>query len=124
MPRKVSLPGTTEIFRATQPGEDVTDEALPSGEDMADEALPSGEDIIGVKPVTRVTGRVRHDEKITVYVSSAELLALESARLHLRADHGIAIDRGRIVRAAIGMALSDLADRGRDSELVKRLHES
>ena len=44
------------------------------------------------------SGRVRHDEKITVYVSAEELLALEQARLNLRARHSMAVDRGRIVR--------------------------
>ena len=34
----------------------------------------------------RGSGRVRHDEKITVYVSTEELLALENARLQLRAQ--------------------------------------
>ena len=31
----------------------------------------------------RVSGRVRHEEKITVYVSAEELLALEQARLNV-----------------------------------------
>ena len=39
---------------------------------------------------------MRHDEKITVYISKEELLALETARLTLR-GHGLAVDRGRIV---------------------------
>lgn len=69
------------------------------------------------------TGRVRHDEKITVYVSSDELLDLERARLSLRAEHRMAVDRGRIVRAALAMALGDLADHGADSELVRRLSQ-
>lgn len=67
------------------------------------------------------SGRVRHEEKITVYVSRDELLALEQARLTLRAQHGTAVDRGRIVREALAATLSDLADRGSDSELVRRL---
>ncbi|MFC6358154.1 hypothetical protein [Luteococcus peritonei] len=67
------------------------------------------------------TGRVRHDEKITVYVSSEELLGLEQARLQLRAQHGLRADRGRIVRAAVAIALAELAEHGADSELVRRL---
>ena len=55
MPRRVSLPGASELFRPTQP---VEEEAPPSGEQA------------------RGSGRVRHDEKITVYVSREELLAL------------------------------------------------
>jgi hypothetical protein len=65
--------------------------------------------------------RTRHDEKITVYISADELLALESARLTLRAQHGVAADRGRIVREAISVLLADLADRGEESVLVRRL---
>ncbi|RFU19245.1 hypothetical protein [Geodermatophilus marinus] len=67
------------------------------------------------------TERTRHDEKITVYLSAEELLALESARLSLRAEHGVAADRGRIVREAIAVLLADLADSGADSVLVRRL---
>ncbi|MGY1616606.1 hypothetical protein ACI797_07630 [Geodermatophilus sp. SYSU D00691] len=65
--------------------------------------------------------RTRHDEKITVYLSADELLALESARLTLRAHHGVAADRGRIVREAVAVLLGDLAERGAESVLVKRL---
>jgi hypothetical protein len=65
--------------------------------------------------------RTRHDEKITVYISADELLALESARLTLRGQHGVAADRGRIVREAINVLLADLAERGEDSVLVARL---
>ena len=67
------------------------------------------------------TGRVRHDEKITVYVSSEELLALERLRLDLRAEHGLAVDRGRIVRAAIASALAAIAEQGADADVLKRL---
>jgi hypothetical protein len=72
----------------------------------------------------RSTGRVRHDEKITVYVSAEELLALEQARLTLRARHGMAVDRGRIVREAIAAMLADLEMSGEGSELVRRLSAS
>jgi hypothetical protein len=68
--------------------------------------------------------RTKHDEKITVYISADELVALESARLTLRAHHGLAADRGRIVREAISVLLADLADRGEDSVLVHRLKGS
>ena len=65
--------------------------------------------------------RTKHDEKITVYISADELVALEGARLSLRAQHGVAADRGRIVREAISVLLADLAERGEDSVLVRRL---
>jgi hypothetical protein len=70
------------------------------------------------------SGRERHDEKITVYCSPEELLDLESARLTLRADHGLAIDRGRIVREAVAVVLADLEAKGEASILVRRLRES
>ena len=72
----------------------------------------------------RGSGRIRHEEKITVYVSAEELLALEQARLTLRARHGTAVDRGRIVREAIALMLADLEASGDDSELVRRLSAS
>jgi hypothetical protein len=71
----------------------------------------------------RVSGRVTHEEKITVYCSSGELLALQRARLALHADHNIRVDRGRLVREAIALALADLAERGGASPLVQRLTE-
>ena len=102
MPRRVDLPGAAELFR------------------------PTASDAPGAAPAPaasapKPTGRVRHEEKITVYVSSEELLALEQARLTLRAHHGLAIDRGRIVRTAIGLAMADLASRGAESDLVREL---
>jgi hypothetical protein len=65
--------------------------------------------------------RTKHDEKITVYISADDLLALETARLTLRGQHGVAADRGRIVREAISVLLADLDERGADSVLVRRL---
>ena len=73
------------------------------------------------RPVRNKNDRTKHDEKITVYISADELLALESARLTLRGQHGVAADRGRIVREAISVLLADLDERGEDAVLVKRL---
>ena len=73
------------------------------------------------RPARSRAERTKHDEKITVYISADELVALESARLALRAQHGVAADRGRIVREAISVILADLAERGDDSVLVQRL---
>lgn len=67
------------------------------------------------------SGRERHEEKITVYCSADELVDLESARLALRADHGLAVDRGRIVREALAVVLADLRAKGEASVLVRRL---
>jgi hypothetical protein len=73
------------------------------------------------RPARNRADRNKHDEKITVYISADELVALEGARLTLRAQHGVAADRGRIVREAISVLLADLAERGDDAVLVRRL---
>lgn len=70
------------------------------------------------------SGRERHEEKITVYCSPEELVDLETARLTLRAEHGLAIDRGRIVREALAVVLADLEAKGEASILVRRLRPS
>ncbi|MFF1509326.1 hypothetical protein [Streptomyces sp. NPDC058326] len=75
----------------------------------------------GRTPNRRPSGRERHDEKITVYVSAEELMDLEHARLVLRGEHGLAVDRGRIVREAVAVVLADLESRGDASILVRRL---
>ena len=76
-----------------------------------------------VKPRSEKS-RTRHEEKITVYCSADELLALETARLTLRGQHGVAADRGRIVREAIAVLLADLEVHGEDSVLVRRLRKN
>jgi hypothetical protein len=111
VPRRVKLPGAAELFRPTQENAQDRDRAA---------APADSDDGLG----RRSTGRVRHDEKITVYVSQDELLALEQARLTLRARHGMAVDRGRIVREAIAAALAEFESTGGDSELVRRLSQS
>jgi hypothetical protein len=58
---------------------------------------------------------------MTVYVTSDELLEIEHARLLLRRDHDLAVDRGRLVREAIAMVLADFESRGPQSALVRRL---
>jgi hypothetical protein len=73
------------------------------------------------RPARNRNDRTKHDEKITVYISADELMALETARLTLRGQHGVAADRGRIVREAIAVLLADLDERGDESVLVRRL---
>jgi hypothetical protein len=72
----------------------------------------------------RPSGREKHDEKITVYCSAEELFELERARLALRGDHGMVVDRGRIVREAVAVVLADLDAKGESSILVRRLREA
>jgi hypothetical protein len=128
MPRRVSLPGAAELFRSTPAQRQDPADAEPvteadPGPGTAPAAEQSNGATSGAPGRPRGSGRVRHDEKITVYVSNDELLDLERARLALRADHGMAVDRGRIVREALALAIGDLAERGADSDLVRRLSQ-
>jgi hypothetical protein len=93
--RRVSLPGVAELLRPAAPGPDGGDLRLASG-------------------------REKHSQKITVYLSAEELLDLERARLALL-RYGAAADRGRIVREAIAVLLADLDARGKDSLLALRI---
>jgi hypothetical protein len=68
----------------------------------------------------QATGRERHEQKITVYLSAGELLDLEHARLKLR-RFGFVVDRGRLVREAIAILLADLDARGKDSLAARRI---
>jgi hypothetical protein len=86
--------------------------------------LAAASELATEQPGRRGSGRIRHEEKITVYVSAEELLALEQARLTLRAQCGMGVDRGRIVREAIAAMLADLEASADDSELVRRLSTS
>ncbi len=140
MPRRVGLPGASELFRPTDVGSEQPADAAgerpvrrrrtaaqaepPRGLRASDAPPPTS----GAAPRRRAgavehSGRVRHDEKITVYVSSEELLALEHLRLDLRAEHGLAVDRGRIVRAAIASALASIVEQGAVADVVKRLSQ-
>ncbi|MEU6353920.1 hypothetical protein ABZ896_32085 [Streptomyces sp. NPDC047072] len=94
-------------------------EAQEGSAQAADAAQPRGKR--GRAANRRPSGRERHDEKITVYVSAEELMDLEHARLVLRGEHGLAVDRGRIVREAVAVVLADLESRGDASILVRRL---
>ena len=107
---RTSLPGAAELFRSTAPADGWFEEPKPPVSHRAESALPR-----------RGTPRQKHTSKITVYVSDEELLALEHARLALRAMHGLAVDRGRVVREAVAIILADLEDNGENSMLVRRL---
>jgi hypothetical protein len=117
--RRVSLPTADDLFRPTGP----TPVAEPPVEEapVQEAAADSADDAVA-RP-RKPSGRVRHDEKMTVYVTSDELLDLEHARLSLRRSHGLAVDRGRLVREAIALVLADLEAHGDDSALVRRLTE-
>jgi hypothetical protein len=147
-PRRVSLPGADELFRTTggmalspslsrpeAPRTETarsTEKAGPVAEvpQARPESQPAGPEDPAAEAARRPrrgraprrpSGRERHDEKITVYVSAEELMDLEHARLVLRGEHGLAVDRGRVVREAIAVVLADLEQRGEASILVRRL---
>lgn len=65
----------------------------------------------------------KHDQKVTFYCTGEDLVALERARLRLRSEHGVAADRGRIVRAALSYLLEDFEARADDSILLRKLSE-
>ena len=117
MPRRVSLPAADDLFRPT------ADKAVRAVPDTAPQAEAEGDGDGDQASPRKPSGRVRHDEKMTVYVTSDELLDLEQARLVLRRDHGLAVDRGRLVREAVALVLADLDENGLDSLLVQRLTE-
>jgi hypothetical protein len=127
MPRRVTLPGADELFRSTGGVTRAADEddvaTYGSGAATSTEVLerPSGAAMQRPAGPRRPSGRQRHEEKITVYVSPSELVDLERARLVLRAEHGLAVDRGRIVREALAVVLADLEAKGDQSILVRRL---
>ena len=102
--KRPTMPGADELFRATAPA--------PAAEKAESDSAVSA------------SGRVKHDEKMTVYVTAAELLAVEQARLKLRSELGRSVDRGRFVRAALALALADLEARGTDSDVARRLSET
>jgi len=127
MSRRVSLPGADELFRQT-----TTLSAVPSQTPTPIEDVPTAP--ITNKKSVRTTsrrrvnsfdkspsGRERHDEKITVYLSPEELYDLEQARLALRGDLGLAVDRGRIVRESLAIIIADLETKGDQSIIARRL---
>jgi hypothetical protein len=133
MTRRASLPGADELFRANTPAlSAVRHVAVEPQETPIVKTAPAftNQTKKGVRsiPRRRVTavdkspsGRERHDEKITVYLSPDELFDIDQARLTLRGDLGLAVDRGRIVRESIAVIIADLEAKGDQSILARRL---
>lgn len=113
--RRAELPAADDIFRPTDAGRS------PQTGEPPVRAVPDKEPSASSSKTRRTSGRVRHDEKMTVYITSAELLEIERARLALRSEHGLAVDRGRLVREAVSLVIADLEATGDDSALVRRL---
>ena len=133
MTRRASLPGADELFRSNSPALSAVRQSAPEPtiEAASTSVAPTrssskkGVRSIPRRRVTTVekspTGRERHDEKITIYLSSDELFDLDQARLMLRGDLGLAVDRGRIVRESIDVIVADLEAKGDQSILARRL---
>lgn len=132
MTRRASLPGADELFKQNSPAlsavREIAPEATPVAAPAAPTAAPKAKKGVRSIPRRRVvsvdkspSGRERHDEKITVYLSPDELFDLDQARLSLRGDLGLAVDRGRIVRESIAVIIADLEQKGDQSILARRL---
>jgi len=134
MTRRASLPGADELFRANTPALSAvrqvaepiqTSAPVTSVTQSATPKTKKGVRTISRRRVTAAekspSGRELHEEKITVYISTDELFDLDQARLMLRGDLGLAVDRGRIVRESIAVIIADLEAKGDQSILARRL---
>lgn len=127
MTRRAALPGADELFRATS--------TAGAAAEAATSPVPAEQGTVVAEPTRATTlrpvrgahsqpsGRERHDEKITVYLSADELVALDEAKAALFRDHQLKVDRGRIVREAVAVVIADLASKGDHGILVRRLRE-
>lgn len=139
MARRVTLPSADELFRPTvvpddqEPAHTSAHTSVQQSVEKPQKAVravpdqPQAPEDRAPEPARagrkKPSGRVRHDEKMTVYVTSEELLEIEHARLALRRGQGLAVDRGRLVREAVALVLADYEAHGDDSALVRRLTE-
>lgn len=140
MSRRTSLPGASELFRITSsPALDLPPVPAPQqpaaparggdgngagngrGNGNSNGTGGDKDQLTQSGGTRRGSGRTKHDAKITVYVSGDELLAMEQARLNLRARHDLILDRGRLVREAVAVLLADFDEHGEESVLVQRL---
>lgn len=133
MTRRASLPGADELFRANTPALSAVRQVVEEAQEVSKAVgvaptKPKTKQGVRSTPRRRVTtvdrspsGREKHDEKITVYLSPDELFDLDQARLTLRGDLGLAVDRGRIVRESIAVIVADLEAKGDQSILARRL---
>ena len=130
MTRRASLPGADELFKQNSPALSAVREVPVEATSVDTTPVVAPKAKKGVRSIPRrrvvsvdksPTGRERHDEKITVYLSPDELFDLDQARLSLRGDLGLAVDRGRIVRESIAVIIADLEQKGDQSILARRL---
>ncbi len=119
MSRRASLPGADELFRRTSSEPKVVREP-----EVAPAPVPEVDKSTRLQVAEEPSKKApKHDEKITFYCTRQDLMALEKARLELRSVHGVAADRGRIVRAALHYVLEDFDARSTDSILLRELDD-
>ena len=122
MSRRASLPGADELFRRTSPEKaEPRKTPAPAPKPVAKIDKSTKPQIASVSEVPRKAPK--HDEKITFYCTAEDLMEIEKTRLSLRSEHGVAADRGKIVRAALAYVLEDFEARAEDSILLRRLSE-
>ena len=120
MSRRVTLPTADDLFRPTAETTESAEAPAPKAPKKAPvRAVPDAPEEQAAEK--RPSGRIRHDEKMTVYVTSEELMEIEQVRLQLRGRLGLSVDRGRLVREAVSLVLADFEAQGEDSALVRRL---
>ena len=125
MSPRASLPGAEELFRRTSP--EKVAPRKPSSPDRQDakstklQVASEPAETASRAPESAPKKAPRHEEKVTFYCTAEDLMAIEQTRLKLRAEHGVAADRGRIVRAALAYVLEDFEARADDSILLRRL---
>ena len=117
MSRRAKLPGAEELFRRTT----ADGPARPTEERRGREST----DLQVAKETEAPSVRKgpKHEQKVTFYCTTEDLMLIETARLKLRSGHRVAADRGRIVRAALQYVLEDFEARGDDSILLRKLTE-
>lgn len=125
MSPRASLPGADELFRKTGP--DRAPQSRPEPVERVERQDNKSTKLqVATSPpaADRSSGKSpKHGEKITFYCTPEDLMDLERARLKLRSEHGVAADRGRIVRAALAYVLEDFDARADDSILLRRLDD-
>jgi hypothetical protein len=119
--RRASLPGAEELFRRTSNEPKTAREPeVAVAPAPAPEVDKSTRLQVAEEPAKKAP---KHEEKITFYCTREDLMALEKTRLELRSVHGVAADRGRIVRAALHYVLEDFEARSNDSILLRELDD-
>lgn len=133
MSRRISLPGADELFRKT------TLSAVPTQDETTAEVAPTNRATAAAQ-VKKLVCVTRHDVDLTNSIApllvaksmmknyglhfAGRAFDLEQARLLLRGDLGLAVDRGRIVRESIAIVIADLESKRRSKYYCKKVARS